>query len=146
MKRTLVVVLLVATALLASLAERAMAAGQRAVTSKEVGKQAQQTPKTPEDYTMQEKQEYQQKMEVQLEELSKHIDRLMDKAKTLKEEAGSRLQKTIADLKEKQKIAADRLPELRAGTSKAWGDVKVGVDKAFDDLRKAYEKAKADFQ
>ena len=144
--RHLLVRLLMTAALFASLHGSVLAADTGPATPERVEKQAQQALDTAKEYTMQQKQEYQKKIESQLDELSKQIDQLKEKAKTVKQDAVAKLESTIEELKKKQQVAEERLPELRSATSKAWVEVKAGVDKAMDDLKKAYEKAKSHFE
>jgi archaellum component FlaC len=146
MIRQLFLALLTAAAMFASFPGSGIAAEKGPVTSEEVEKQAQHALDTAKEYTMQEKQEYQKKMESQLADLSKQIDQLKETAKTAKQDVAARLEGTIAKLKKQQEAAEKKLPELRSATSKAWGEVKSGVDKAVDDLKKAYDSAKSHFE
>ncbi len=115
------------------------------VTSEDVKKQAEQTWSTAKEYTLQEKQEYQKRIESQLADLSQRIDELKEKAKTAKQDAVVKLQAQMEALKKQKEVAEQKLSELRSSTSNAWGEVKDGVDKAMDNLKKAYENARSYF-
>ncbi len=144
--RRLLLALLMVVAICASFQGNVIAADKEPSTADEVTKQAQQALDTAKEYTLQQKQEYQKKMESELAELSKRIDELKGKAKTAKQEAAAKLEGTIAELKKKQEAAEKQLPEVGSATSKAWVEVKAGADKAMDELKKAYESAKSHFE
>lgn len=137
--------LMITAAVFTSFQGNGFAAEKGVTSSEDVTKQAQQTLDTAKEYTMQQKQEYQKKLESQFAELSKKIDELKAKAKTAKQNVTAKWEDTMSELKKKQEATEKKLPELRSATTKAWGDVKAGLDTAMDDLKKTYEKAKSHF-
>jgi peptidoglycan hydrolase CwlO-like protein len=115
------------------------------VTAEDVKQQTQEAWNAAKDYTLQEKEEYQKRIESQLADLSKKIDELKEKAKIAKDDVAVKLQAQIEALKKQQQVADEKLNELRSSTSKAWDQVKTGADKALEDLKKAYEAARSYF-
>ena len=47
-----------------------------------------------------------------------------------------------AMLREKQKVAMNRLNDVRSHTGEAWQEFKPGLDRAWDDLKKAWEEVR----
>jgi peptidoglycan hydrolase CwlO-like protein len=137
--------LLMAIVATAGFQANSWAAEPAKVTPEEVKKQTQEAWSAAKDFTLQEKEEYQKRIESQLADLSKKIDELKEKAKTAKEDVAVKLQAQIEALKKQQQVADEKLSELRSSTSKAWDQVKTGADKALEDLKKAYEAARSYF-
>jgi archaellum component FlaC len=104
-----------------------------------VKQHAQETYDAAKKYTLEQKEAYQKKMEAEIADLSHRIGELKDKAQTLKGEALEALEARLADLKEKQKVAEEKVNALRSASAQAWDHVRTGADKAFQDLKKAYE-------
>jgi hypothetical protein len=105
----------------------------------EVTQHAQETFDAAKKYTLEQKDAYQKKLEAELQDLSGRIGELKDKAHTLKGEALVTLQAKLAELKEKQKVAEEKIKELSSSSAQAWEDMKSGAEKAFQDLKKAYD-------
>ncbi len=108
-------------------------------TAGEVKQHAQQTFDAAKKYTLEQKEAYHKKLDAELQDLSKRIGDLKDKAQSLKGEALVTLEAKLGDLKEKQKAAEQKVRELGSASSQAWANVKAGADKAFQDLQKAYD-------
>jgi len=94
----------------------------------------------------QEKQDYIKQMQNTLDDVTKKINELKDKAQTATGDARAKIESTINVLKVQQASAAQKLQELRSSTGAAWGEMKTGMSKAADDLRKAYEDAAKHFK
>jgi len=109
------------------------------VSPEAVKKQTEQALDTAKKYTLQQKEEYQKKVEAELNDLSNRIAQLKDKAAGLKGDALKALETHTADLKDKQKIAQDKLKQFEASSAQAWQDLKAGVENSLKDLKKAYE-------
>jgi hypothetical protein len=105
----------------------------------DVKKHAQETFDAAKKYTLEQKDVYEKKMEAELQDLSRQIGELKDKAQTVKGEALVALEAKLGELKEKQKAAEEKLKELRSASAEAWENVKTGAEKAFQDLKKAYD-------
>jgi len=90
-------------------------------------------------YTLQQKEEYQKKVEAELGDLSKKIGELKARAVGLKGEAVKSLETQMTDLKKKQKVAEDKLKEYESSSSQALQDLKTGLDNSLKELKKAYD-------
>ena len=51
----------------------------------------------------------------------------------------------MADLEAKQKVARDKLDEVRKSTADAWVHVENGAQAAWEDVRKALQQASKEF-
>jgi response regulator of citrate/malate metabolism len=73
------------------------------------------------------------------------IGRLRVKGHALKDEAKTRWKEKMADLEAKQKVARDKLDEVRTSTAEAWEHVEKGAQAAWEDVRKAFQEAAQEF-
>jgi hypothetical protein len=94
----------------------------------------------------QEKQDYIKQMENTLDDVSKKINELKDKAQSATGDARTKIDSAITTLKAQQESAGKKLDELRSSTGAAWGEMKTGLSKAVDDLSKAYNDAAKHFK
>ncbi len=81
-----------------------------------------------------------------LDEVSKKVDELKQKARHATGDAAKRYQTAISDLQSKRDVAQKKVKELGSASSEAWQEIKMGVDKAYDELQKAYKEAVAKFK
>jgi TolA-binding protein len=100
----------------------------------------------PKPSAEQEKQDYIKQIENTLDDVSKKISELKDKAQSATGEARAKIESTIATLKTQQEAAGKKLQELRSSTGAAWGEMKTGMSKAVDELHKAYDDAAKHFK
>jgi len=57
----------------------------------------------------------------------------------------ARWKEKMADLEAKQKIASEKLDEVRTSTGEAWGHLEKGAQAAWEDVRKALQEAAKEF-
>ncbi len=95
---------------------------------------------------MEEKKAYEERLGTMLDEWGSRIDMLKEQIETSKDVSRDIYVKYIGDLKEKQRIAAEKLAEFRQSGSEAWGTMKNGVDKAVEDLGEAIKAAVSAFR
>jgi hypothetical protein len=95
---------------------------------------------------MNKKQEYQKKLQAQLDEWSADIDKL--KAKADKAEADAKLdyQKQVEHLRSMKEDASKKMSELNRASDVAWEDLKSGMDSAWSSLDNAVKVATARFK
>jgi hypothetical protein len=77
--------------------------------------------------------------------MEEEIERLREKGDALKDEAKTRWKKKMADLEAKQRVARDKLEEVRKSTAEAWEHLEKGAQAAWEDVRKALREAAAEF-
>ena len=95
---------------------------------------------------MKNREEYIDKLAVQLKEWSAKIDELESKARTAKADAKISYENQIGQLKEQRDTAMQKLQELKGSSSEAWDTLKAGAETAWSDLQKAVTEAKEKFK
>ena len=91
-------------------------------------------------------QEYQDKMEAQLKELTAKLEELKGKAAQATTDVGAEMTKQMEALKPKLEAAQQKLKELQAASGPAWDRLKEASEKAMADLKKTWESVKSKFQ
>ena len=94
---------------------------------------------------MTKRNEYLDKIKAQLEEWEYDINRLEARLDDAQDEAKVKLDKTINDLKVKQKDMQGRLKQLENAAEEAWTDVRDGLELAWDSLKLGFLAAKSEF-
>jgi len=92
------------------------------------------------------KEEYQKKLQAQLDEWGIEIDRLKAVAGKAKAGLQGEYYKEVEDLRCKQLAAQKKLHELKEESGYAWVDLKEGVEGAWDALSKGVKKAASRFK
>jgi nucleotide-binding universal stress UspA family protein len=110
-----------------------------------VGRFREKREGTPESVS-EEKKAYEERLGAMLDEWGSRIDLLKEQIETSKDASRDIYVKYIGDLKEKQRIAGEKLAEFRRSGSEAWGTMKKGVDKAVEDLGEAMKAAVSAFK
>jgi hypothetical protein len=92
------------------------------------------------------KEDYVQKMEVQLKKWGLKIDILKAKAEKSKAEAKITYLKQIEELRAKQESVKQKVHDLKGSGDEAWEDFKKGVEDAFGDMKKSLKQAASRFK
>jgi uncharacterized coiled-coil DUF342 family protein len=95
---------------------------------------------------MKSREEYIDKLAVQLKGWSAKIDELQAKAHAASADAKVEYAEQIRQLKEKQEIAAEKLQELKGASAEAWSTLVAGAETAWGELAKAIAAAKEKFK
>jgi LPS O-antigen subunit length determinant protein (WzzB/FepE family) len=115
------------------------------VTSEDVRRDAGQAVNTAVEYSQQAKDDFQKKLDTQLNELDAKIADLRDKGHELKDDAKANWDRNMAELETKQEAARAKLTEVGNSSAAAWEDVQKGAQSAWDDLDKAFRDASREF-
>ena len=115
------------------------------VTPEDVRRDAGKAVNTAAEYSQQAKQEFQKKLEGQLNELDAKIAQLREKGRDLKGEAKANWDRKMADLETKRQAARAKLAEVGHSSAEAWKDVQKGAQSAWDELDKAFHEASREF-
>ena len=115
------------------------------VTSEDVRRDAGQAVNTAVEYSQQTKEEFQKKLEAQLNELDAKIAKLREKGHDLKDKAKANWDQKMAELETKREAVSAKLAELGHSSAEAWKDVQKGAQAAYDDLDKAFRDAAKEF-
>ncbi len=92
------------------------------------------------------KEEYQKKLQAQLDEWGPEIDKLKAVADKAKTGLQGEYYKELEDLRSQQLTAQKKLHELKGASGEAWGDLKEGIEGAWDSLSKAVKSAVSRFK
>ncbi|MFT6907483.1 MAG: uncharacterized coiled-coil DUF342 family protein [Oleiphilaceae bacterium] len=92
------------------------------------------------------KEEYEQKLQAQLNEWSAEIDKLKAKADGAEADAQLEYYKKIEGLQAMQESVNNKLAELKDAGDDAWVDLKAGIDNARDSLGNALKSAASRFK
>jgi TolA-binding protein len=115
------------------------------VTPEDVRRDAGHAIDTTAEYSRQTMEEFQKKLETQLNDLDAKIDKLRDKGRDLQGEAKAKWDRKIVDLEKKRDAARDKLAKLGHSSAEAWKDVQKGAQSAWDELDKAFRDASREF-
>jgi hypothetical protein len=91
------------------------------------------------------KENYQQKIESQLDEWRADIDRLREKAKGAKAETKLKYQESIDKLELKMTEGKSKLKDLKESGGEAWESVKKGADSIWDTMKATFKEAREKF-
>ncbi|MBN2023306.1 MAG: hypothetical protein JW809_11005 [Pirellulales bacterium] len=115
------------------------------VTPEDVRRDAGQAADTAAEYSQQAKDEFQKKLETQLNELDAKIATLREKGGDLKDDAKVKWDQKMADLEKKRDAVRDKLAEVGQASAEAWKDVRKGAQSAWDELDNAFRDASQEF-
>jgi hypothetical protein len=115
------------------------------VTTEDVRRDTEKAMDTAKDAAVQAKEDFKMRLKSGLAEMEVQIAKLHEKGHALKDEASTRWNEKMADLKAKQKVARDKLDELGTSTGEAWGHLEKGAQAAWDDVRTAFQEAAKEF-
>ncbi len=115
------------------------------VTSEDMHRDAGQAVTTAAEYSQQTKDEFQKKLEAQLNELDAKIGKLREKGGNLKDKAKANWDQKMTELETKRKAANAKMVEVGHSSAEAWKDVQKGAQSAYDELDKAFRDAAKEF-
>jgi TolA-binding protein len=115
------------------------------VTSEDVRRDAGQAVTTAAEYSQQAKENFQKKLEAQLNDLDAKIARLREKGRDLKDQGKATWDQKMAELETKRGAARAKLAEVGHSSKEAWKGIQKGAQSAYDDLEKAFRDALREF-
>ena len=118
-------------------------ASDRPVTGDKVIQETQEAVKTTKDYTIQQKDAFQRKVQKELDEMQVRITELRGQVKHASAEAKADIQKAVSELEKKKGLAEKKAKEIQSATASSWEQVKSKTSAALDDLRESYNRAKS---
>ena len=105
------------------------------VTGDRVVREAQEAATAAKDYTIQQKDAFQRKVQSELDEVQTRIMQLRGQVKDASAEARTDIQKAIGELEKKKDLAGEKVQDIHSATASSWEQVKVKTAVAMDDLR-----------
>jgi len=116
------------------------------LTAADVRREVREALEAVKDYTFQNKDEYQRRLEQVLNDLNARAEDLQRRAAQAGEQAREQLRPQLEALRQKSEAVRRQLDKVKAATPDAWSDIKAGVSSAVDELQKAFEKASSRYQ
>lgn len=110
-------------------------ASDKPVTGNTVIRETQEAVTATKDYTIQQKDAFQRKVQTELDEIQVHISKLHGQVNHASAEAKTDIRKAIADLEKKKALAQKKADEIHSATASSWEQVKAKTAAAMDDLR-----------
>lgn len=117
-----------------------IAFGEGTVTKEQAAQQVQQATEAVKAYTTQQAEVFRKEVQAKLDEASKKIEELKQKAAGAPADAAKKYEALATDLKNKSDMVKEKMQSLGSAGSAAWNDLHAGVEKAVEDLQKAYDQ------
>ena len=121
----------------------AAGASDKPVTGKTVIRETQEAVTATKDYTIQQKDAFQRKVQTELDEMQVRIMQLRGQVTHASAEAKADIQKAIGELEKKKDLAEKKAQDIHSATASSWEQVKSKTSAAMDDLRDSINRAKS---
>ena len=118
-------------------------ASDKPVTGDTVVRETQEAVTATKDYTIQQKDAFQRKVQTELDEMKVRIRELRGQVKHASAEARADLQKAIGELEKKKDLANKKVKAIHSATASSWEQVKSKTEAAMDDLRDSLTRARS---
>jgi ribosome-interacting GTPase 1 len=118
-------------------------ASDKPVTGDTVIRETQEAVTATKDYTIQQKDAFQRKVQTELDEMKVRIRELRGQVKHASAEARADLQKAIRELEKKKDLANKKVKAIHSATASSWEQVKSKTEAAMDDLRDSLTRARS---
>ena len=118
-------------------------ASDKPVTGDKVIRETQEAVTATKDYTIQQKDAFQRKVQTELDEIQVRITQLRGQVKHASAEARADIQKAIGELEKKKDLAEKKAQDIHSATASSWEQVKSKTAAAMDDLRESLNRAKS---
>jgi hypothetical protein len=119
----------------------AAGASDKPVTGDTVIRETQEAATATKNYTIQQKDAFQRKVQTELDEMKVRIRQLRGQVKHASTEARADLQKAIKELEKKKDLASKKVEAIHSATASSWEQVKSKTEAAMDDLRDSLKRA-----
>jgi ribosome-interacting GTPase 1 len=123
----------------------AAGASDKPVTGDTVIRETQEAVTATKDYTIQQKDAFQRKVQTELDEMQVRITQLRGQVKHASAEARADIQKAIEELEKKKDLASKKVEAIQSATASSWEQVKSKTEAAMDDLRDSLVRARSYF-
>ena len=111
------------------------------VTGGTVIREAQEAVTATKDYTIQQKDAFQRKVQTELDEIQARITQLRGQVDHASGDARADVQKAIGELEKKKDLAKKTVAAIHSATASSWEQVKSKTAAAMDDLRDSLKRA-----
>ena len=118
-------------------------ASDKPVTGDTVIRETQEAVTATKDYTIQQKDAFQRKVQTELDEMQVRIKQLRGQVTHASAEARTDIQKAIVELEKKKDQANKKVEAIHSATASSWEQVKSKTEAAMDDLRDSFTRARS---
>lgn len=118
-------------------------ASDKPVTGDTVIRETQEAVTATKDYTIQQKEAFQRKVQAELDEMQLRIAQLRGQVTHASGEAQADVQKAIKELEKKKELAQKKVEDIHSATASSWEQVKSKTAVAMDDLRDSFTRARS---
>lgn len=115
-------------------------ASDKPITGDTVIRETQEAVTATKDYTIQQKDAFQRKVQTELDEIQTRIAQLRGQVTHASVEAKADIQKAIGELEKKKDLASKKAQEIHSATASSWEQVKAKTTTAMDDLRNSLNR------
>ena len=118
-------------------------ASDKPVTGDKVIRETQEAVTATKDYTIQQKEVFQRKVQAELDEMQLRIAHLRGQVTHASVEAKADIQKAIVELEKKKELAQKKVEDIHSATASSWEQVKSKTAAAMDDLRDSFTRVRS---
>ena len=115
----------------------AAGASEKPVTGETVIRETKEAVTDTKDYTIQQKDAFQRKVQAELDEMQVRITQLRGQVEHASASARAEIQKSIEELEKKKELASKKVQEIHSATASSWEQVQAKAVAAMDDLRES---------
>ena len=108
------------------------------VSSEDVKKEAKEAVGAAVEYVNQERDEFVNKAQKDMDAINVRIEELKKKAQDATGEAKVKLEQQIESLEQRRQAAEEKLDALKSATGEAWKDLKADVEAAIHHLKQSF--------
>jgi len=120
-------------------------ASDKPVTGETVVRETQEAVTATKDYTIQQKDAFQRKVQTELDEIQVHITQLRGQVEHASVEARADIRKAIVELEKKKNLVRKKAQDIHSATASSWEQVKSKTEAAMDDLRDSVNRTLSHF-
>ena len=121
----------------------AAGASDKPVTGDKVIRETQEAMTATKDYTIQQKDAFQRKVQTELDEMKVRLRHLREQVKHTSGKARADLQNAIVELEKKIVLANQKLQDIHSATASSWEQAKLKTEAMMDDLRDSLTRARS---
>jgi hypothetical protein len=118
-------------------------ASDKPVTGDTVIRETQEAVTATKDYTIQQKEVFQRKVQAELDEMQLRIAQLRGQVTHASVAAQADVQKAIREIEKKKELAQKKVEDIHSATASSWEQVKSKTAAAMDDLRDSFTRARS---
>jgi len=118
---------------------------EKPVTGGAVIREAKEAVTATKDYTIQQKDVFQRKVQAELDEMQVRITQLRGQVEHASASARAEIQESIVELEKKKELASKKAQEIHSATASSWEQVQSKAVAAMDDLRESLNQTLSHF-